>query len=199
MAEERDIFWGASEEVKEYAKKCIDKMGGMMAQMAKAVYEKYGPEAIEVIAEEVRKQARVKGAMFKDEAGYKGKEDEVTVDIALRDIYAKSHGVFGAGGFDLRRVKLEPEGSESHTHYCSLCEGWKTTWPEGARNLCYIFSTIHDVGFMEGVNPKLKWEAHAENEKDSEEQRGLSSVPPGGNVPGKDSPQPCIMKLKLMD
>ena len=79
---------------------------------------------------------------------------------------------------------MVPEESESHVHYCGLCEGWKSAWPEGTRFLCYIYSTIHDVGFMEGVNPKLKWVAHAENQIDSEEQRGLSSVPPGVSKAG---------------
>ncbi len=192
--EEKDIYFGAPREHVEYAKKIVPKMGGMMALMAKAVYEKYGYEAIEVIAEEVRKSAVAKGARFREECGYK--PEEVTVDIALTQIYAKSHGDLAAAGLDLRRKKLTKTESESHVHYCGLCEGWKGTWPEGTRYLCYIYSTIHDEGFMEGVNPKLKWIAHAEQD---DSQRGLSTIPPGESLPGKDSPAPCIMKLKLMD
>ncbi len=194
MAEEKDIYFGTPKEIVEFAKLLVPKMAGMMALMAKAVYEKYGEEAIEVIAEEVKKAAAAKGKKFREESGYK--PEEVTVDIALKEIYAKSHGALAAAGLDLRRQKLTKKESESHVHYCGLCEGWKSTWPEGTKYLCYIYSTIHDIGFMEGVSPRLKWVAHAEAD---DSQRGLSTVPPGVSKPGADSEAPCIMKLKLME
>ena len=197
MAEEKDIYFGTPKEIVEFAKVLVPKMAGMMSLMAKAVYEKYGYEAIEVIAEEVKNAAREKGKKFTaeylEESGTKA--EDITVDVALQKIYAKSHGALAAAGLDLRRQKLTEEESESHTHYCGLCEGWKATWPEGTKYLCYIYSTIHDVGFMEGVSPDLKWIAHAEQD---DSQPGLAHVPPGENQPGKDSKQPCIMKLKLM-
>ena len=197
MAEEKDIYFGAPKEHVEYAKKIVPKMGGMMALMAKAVYEKYGLEGIRVIAEEVKKAGIEKGKQLREEAGYK--PEEVTVDIALSEIYAKSHGDLAAAGLDLRRQKLTKTESESHVHYCGLCEGWKATWPEGTRYLCHIYSAEYDIGFMEGVNPKLKWIGHSEKYIDKEEERGLSQVPPGVSKPGADSESPCIMKLKLMD
>jgi hypothetical protein len=197
MTEEKDIYFGAPKEHVEFAKKVVPKMGGMMALMAKAVYEKYGLEAIEVIAEEVKKAGREKGKKFREEAGYK--PEEVTVDIALNEIYPKSHGALAAAGLDLRRKKLTKTESESHVHYCGLCEGWKETWPEGTRYLCHIYSAEYDIGFMEGVNPKLKWSAHSDKYIDREEERGLSKVPPGGSKPGADSESPCIMKVILMD
>ncbi len=194
MAEEKDIYFGTPKEIVEFAKLLVPKMAGMMAIMAKAVFEKYGEEAIEVIDEEVKKAAKEKGRKFTEESGHK--PEEVTVDIALKEIYAKSHGALAAAGLDLRRQKLTEKESESHVHYCGLCEGWKSTWPEGTKYLCYIYSTIHDVGFMEGVSPKLKWTAHAEQD---DSQRGLSIIPPGVCKPGADSESPCIMKLKLME
>ncbi len=198
MAEEKDIYFGTPKEIVDFAKIIVPKMGGMMALMAKAVYEKYGEEAIEVIAEELKSSARAKGKMFKEEYMEESgiKEEDIDVEIALTKIYAKSHGALAAAGLDLRRKKLTPTASESHTHYCGLCEGWKATWPEGTKYLCYIYSTQHDVGFMEGVSPKLKWTAHAEQD---DNQKGLAHVPLGGNKPGEDSPSPCIMKLQLIE
>ena len=37
--EERDIYFGTPPEIVEFAKKLVPKMAGMMALMAKAVYE----------------------------------------------------------------------------------------------------------------------------------------------------------------
>jgi len=196
-AGEKDIYFGTPTQLVEFAKVLVPKMGGMMALMAKAVYEKYGEEAIEVIAEEVKKAAREKGKKFTEEYLKESgtKPEEIGVDVALTKIYAKSHGALAAAGLDLRRQKLTKTESESHVHYCGLCEGWKATWPEGTRHLCYIYSTQHDVGFMEGVHPSLKWVAHAEQDED---QPGLAHLPPGECKPGADAKQPCIMKLKLL-
>ncbi|GAG90850.1 unnamed protein product [marine sediment metagenome] len=69
--EEKDIYFGTPKEIVDFAKKLVPKMAGMMSLMAKAVYEKYGQEAIEVIAEEVRKDAMEKGKKFREECGYK--------------------------------------------------------------------------------------------------------------------------------
>jgi hypothetical protein len=198
MAEEKDIYFGTPKEIVEFAKVLVPKMAGMMALMAKAVHEKYGDEAIQVIADAVKAAARTKGEKFTQEYLDEtpgAKREDINVEIALTKIYAKSHGALGAAGLDLRRQKLTPTESESHTHYCGLCEGWKSMWPEGAKHLCYIYSTEHDVGFMEGVSPRLKWTAHAEQDPS---QEGIAHVPHGSVKPGDDNPKPCIMKLKLM-
>lgn len=196
-AEEKDIYFGTPKEKVDFAKVLVPKMAGMMALMAKAVYEKYGEEAIEAIAEEVKSAAREKGKRFTDDYLKKSgsKQEEIDVEVALTKIYAKSHGALAAAGLDLRRQKLTKTESESHVHYCGLCEGWKSTWPEGTKYLCYIYSTQHDVGFMEGVHPNLKWIAHAEQDED---QPGLGHIPPGECKPGADAEQPCVMKLKLL-
>ena len=199
MAEEKDIYFGAPKEHVEYAKKIVPKMGGMMALMAKAIYEKYGEEGIEVMAAEVKRAAVAKGEKFTKELGYT--PEEVTVPIALSEIYAKSHGDLAAAGLDLRRQKLTDDESESHVHYCGLCEGWKTTWDK-PWYLCYIFSTIHDIGFMEGVNPKLEWIGHAEDwigtgKEPTEVQKGLAHYPAGHCKPGDDQENVCVMRLKL--
>ena len=195
--QEKDIYFGTPKEIVEFAKLLVPKMAGMMALMAKAVYEKYGEEAIQVIAEEVKAAAREKGRKFTaeylEETG--DKAENIDVEKALTKIYAKSHGALAAAGLDLRRQKLTPTESESHVHYCGLCEGWKSTWPEGTKYLCYIYSTEHDVGFMEGVHPNLKWVAHAEQD---DSQSGLAHIPPGELKPGGDAATPCIMKLKLI-
>ncbi len=180
MENEKDIYFGNPPEIVGYAKEAVQKMGGMLGMVIDAVYEKWGREAIEVIGEKVKEDARKKGQKFREEEGYK--PEEVDVEIALKEIYPKSHGALAAAGLDIERIKLHRDESESHVHYCGLLEGYKAK-TDKPWLLCEIFAKYHDEGFMNGVNPKLEWTAHVEKD----------------GAPGlaREKEFPCILKLKL--
>jgi hypothetical protein len=46
MGDGKNIYFGAPEEHVEFAKKIVPKMGGMMALMAKAIYENTAKRAL---------------------------------------------------------------------------------------------------------------------------------------------------------
>lgn len=184
MAEKaKDIHFGYSPEVVEFAKAATLKSGRTMAVVVKAVYDKCGQEGLDVIAAAVKDAAKKSGEMHREQAGYK--PEEVDVKVALGEIYPNSHKPLGAAGLDLERIKFSNTESESHVHYCALLESWKTVWDE-PWHMCRIFSAINDVGYMEGVNPKLEWIAHAEKDNQSP---GLAH----------GDKTPCVMKLRCND
>ncbi|MFC1669584.1 L-2-amino-thiazoline-4-carboxylic acid hydrolase [Spirochaetota bacterium] len=178
--EEKDIYFGAPPEIVEYAKEAVAKMGGMLGLIVEAAYEEWGEKAIEVMGEAVKKDAREKGARFREEEGYK--PEDVDVEIALTEIYPKSHGALAVAGLDFERVMLEKDKSESRVHVCGLLDGYMVK-SDKPWLLCEIFARYHDEGFMEGVNPKLEWVAHVEKN--------------GGEGLARGKDKPCILKLKL--
>ena len=182
MTLEKDIYFGQPPEIVAYAKEVVNKMGGMLGLVVGAAYDRWGREAIEVMGEAVREDARKKGARFREEEGYR--PEEVDVEIALSQIYPKSHGALAAAGLDFERIKLEKDASESRVHYCGLVEGYKTKC-DAPWILCEIFAKYHDEGFMEGINPKLKWAAHVEKD--------------GAGGLARDTSTPCVLKLLLED
>ena len=85
---------------------------------------------------------------------------------------------------DMERVKFSPTESESKVLSCSQLEAWKEVWDK-PWILCEIFATCQDEGFMEGVNPKLKWHKHVERDG----AKGLA----------RGAAYPCTIGLKLTD
>jgi hypothetical protein len=179
--EKKDIHFGFPPEIVEYSEQAVLKMGGMLGLLVDAAYDKWGREAIEVFGEAVKEDARKKGEKFREEMGYK--PEDVNVEIALTEIYPKSHSVLAAAGMDLERVKLEKDRSETHVHYCGLLEGYKAK-SDKPWLLCEIFAKYHDEGFMLGVNPKLEWVDHVEKNEAS-------------SCLARDKNAPCIISLKL--
>src|SRR3990172_11783225 len=106
------------------------------------------------------------GKRYKKEYGYEGRENEIDVAVALRDIYPNVHKHLGAAGLAIERIKFCPTESESHIPECSIFDAWKSIWDK-PWFMCEIMSKSHDEGFMKGLNPKLEWTHHAE--KDGQE------------------------------
>ncbi len=167
--------FGFSEEVQEFAKEAVFKDGRWMALIVKTMYEKYGREAIDVLCEAFDKFGEEEAKAWKKKLGWEGREDEIDVAVALRDIYANVHSHIGAAGMDIERVKFSEKESESLVPSCPIHDAWKDVWPDGTRFMCEIMSRSHDAGFMRGLNPKLVWTHHAETvNPDGTVQEGLA-------------------------
>lgn len=161
--------FGFPPEVVEFAKEAVWKDGRWMALMVKSVYEKWGQEAIDVLCKAFYEFGIEEGKRYKKEYGYEGRENEIDVAVALRDIYPNVHKHLGAAGLEIERIKFCPTESESHIPMCSIFDAWKSIWDK-PWFMCEIMSKSHDEGFMKGLNPKLEWTHHAE--KDG--QKGLA-------------------------
>jgi len=180
MGEITDYATYFSEEIQKFAKDAVFKDARWMAVIVKAIYKKWGDEAIDVLNEAFYEFGKEEGKKYKKQAGYEGREDEINVEVALGEIYPNVHMHAGAAGLKLERIEYGPDESISLCHYCSMLEGWKDIWDESWR-MCEFISYHHDRGFMEGLNPKLEWTDHAE--KDGAE--GL----------GRGNGKPCRMRL----
>lgn len=164
-----------SPEIQAFAKEAVWKDGRWMAIIVKAMFEKYGREAIDVLCQAFSKFGQEEGERYKKELGWAGREDEINVAVALRDIYANVHSHVGAAGMDIERIKFSENESESHVPFCFIHDSWKSVWPEGSKYMCEIISKAHDEGFMRGLNPKLEWTHHAEKKNpDGTVQEGLA-------------------------
>ncbi|RMF97307.1 MAG: hypothetical protein D6734_02455 [Candidatus Schekmanbacteria bacterium] len=167
--------FGYSEEIQEFAKEAVWKDGRWMAVIVKAIYEKYGREAIDVLCDAFYKFGEEEAKRYKKELGWEGREDEINVAVALRDIYPNVHKHIGAAGMEIERIKFSEKESESHVPFCYIHDAWKSVWPEGSHFMCEIISKAHDTGFMHGLNPKLEWTHHAEKlNEDGTRQEGLA-------------------------
>ncbi len=151
------------EEIQKFAKDAIFKDGRWMAVIVKAMYEKFGREAIDVLNETFYQFGKAEGERYKKLAGYEGREDEITVEVALGEIYPQVHMHAGAAGLKLERVEYGPEESISQCHACPMYDAWKDIWDEPWL-MCEFFAFHQDRGFMEGVNPKLEWTEHVEKD-----------------------------------
>ncbi len=176
MTEDRSL----SPEVTALLQNAIWNEGRKMAVIVKAMYEKYGNEAIDSMAEALKAYGLKEGQRLRDEAGYK--EEEVNVEIALKEIYPKAHQHFFDSGVEMERTKLGPYESETRITACPLLEVWQSIWDE-SWILCELLERRFSEGLVEGANPKLEWHKHVE--KDGAE----------GLARGKD--KPCIIGLKL--
>ena len=180
MGEVTDYASYFPEEIQKFAKEAVFKDGRWMAVIVKAIYEKYGREAIDVLNEAFHAFGKAEGERYKKQAGYEGREEEIDVVVALSEIYPNVHMHAGAAGLKLERVEFGPDESISLCHYCSLHEGWKDIWDKSYL-MCEFLSYHHDRGFMEGLNPKLEWTEHAEKD-------GAEGLARGGG-------KPCRMRL----
>jgi hypothetical protein len=169
-----------SPEVRELLQKAVWNEGRKMAIVVKAMYEKYGSEAIDSIAEASNAYGRHEGQRLRAEAGYK--KEDANVEITLKEIYPKAHQHFFDSGVEMERIKLGPRESETRITACPLLEVWQSIWDESWM-LCEILCKRFSEGLVEGVNPKLEWHKHVE--KNGAE--GLARA--------KD--KPCIIGLRL--
>ena len=169
-----------SKEIQEFADDAVFKDARWMAVIVKAMYEKYGREAIDVLNDAFYEFGKEEGKKYKKLAGYEGKEDEITVEVALRDIYPQVHMHAGAAGLELERIEFGPEESISHCHACPMLDGWQDVWDQSYL-MCEFISYHHDRGFMDGLDPRFEWTEHAE--KDGAE--GLA----------RNNGKPCRMHL----
>ncbi len=182
MGETTDYSTYFSEEIQKFAKDAVFKDARWMAVIVKAMYEKFGREAIDVLNDAFFEFGKNEGEKYKKLSGYEGREDEIDVQVALQDIYPQVHMHAGAAGLILERIHFEPDESISHCHQCPMYEGWKDIWDE-PWFMCEFISYHHDRGFMAGLNPKLEWTEHAEKD----------------NAPGlaRAKGDPCRMHLVL--
>ena len=182
MGERTDYSTYFSEEIQEFAKDAVFKDARWMAVIVKAIYKKYGREAIDVLNDAFFEFGKAEGEKYKKLSGYEGREDEIDVQVALQDIYPQVHMHAGAAGLVLERIDFRPEESISHCHKCPMYDGWKDVWDE-SWFMCEFISYHHDRGFMAGLNPKLEWTEHAEKD----------------GAPGlaRDKGDPCRMHLVL--
>jgi hypothetical protein len=163
MGETTDYSTYFSEEIQKFAKDAVFKDARWMAVIVKAMYKKYGRDAIDVLNDAFFEFGKAEGEKYKKLAGYEGREDEIDVQVALQDIYPQVHMHAGAAGLILERIHFEPEESISHCHQCPMFEGWKDVWDE-PWFMCEFISYHHDRGFMAGLNPKFEWTEHAEKD-----------------------------------
>ena len=182
MGEVTDYSTYFSEEIQKFADDAVFKDARWMAVIVKAIYEKYGREAIDVLNDAFYEFGKKEGEKYKKLAGYEGREDEIDVKVALADIYPQVHMHAGAAGLVLERIHFEPDESISHCHKCPMLDGWKDVWDK-SHFMCEFISYHHDRGFMAGLNPKLEWTEHAEKD----------------GAPGlaRDKGDPCRMHLVL--
>ena len=132
------------------------------------------------LREAVREFGREKGAYFREQAGLKPEECDVAV--ALTKVYPNAHKHFSPAGLDMERVTFSPTESETRVLSCSQLDAWKDVWDK-PWIMCEIFATCQDEGFMEGVNPKLRWHKHVERDGAKGLARGMQ--------------HPCTIGLKL--
>ena len=112
------------------------------------------------------------------------KPEDCDVEVALTKVYPNAHKHFSPAGLDMERVKFSPAESETRVLSCSQLDAWKEVWDK-PWIMCEIFATCQDEGFMEGVNPKLKWHKHVERDG----AKGLAHGPE----------YPCTIGLKLVE
>ena len=152
--------FGLSPEALEFVKEAVWKDGRWMAVMAKAVSEKWGREAIDVLCEAFYEFGVTEGKRCKKEAGYDGRENEIDVAVALKDFYAKFHKHILAAGLCAERRLCEGKYN-CHVLKCPIFDAWKSVWDKPWL-MCEIMSKSFDEGFMHGLNPKLEWLSYPE-------------------------------------
>lgn len=152
--------YGLSSEAVDFVKETVLKDGRWMAMIAKAVYEKYGEEAIEVICEEFYKFGVTEGIAYKKAAGYEGREDEIDVEVVMTKIYNHVFKHLRVAGFQKQIKKIVADEFEADFFRCPILDSWKTVWDKPWL-MCKI-AKFYDEGFMHGVNPKLEWTHYPE-------------------------------------
>jgi len=169
-----------SEETKEIVKRCIWMESRKLAVTVKAIYEAFGDEGMNVLKKAMTEFGRQKGAEIRDEKGLKA--EDCDVEVTLSQIYPEAHKHFAPAGLDMERVEFTPTRSESKVHSCSQLNAWKDVWDESWR-MCEIYAKCQDEGFMEGVNPKLKWHKHV--------------LKDGSKCLAHGDAHPCVIGLEL--
>ena len=127
-----------SEETVEYVKRAIWMESRKLAVIVKAMYEKYGQEAMDVMGEAMRKFGHEKGEQYRKEAGLE--PHECDVEQTLTKIYPQAHKHFSPAGLDMERVAFSAQKSESKVHSCSQLNAWKDIWDK-PWIMCEIFAT----------------------------------------------------------
>ena len=169
-----------SPEVVELVKRTVWMESRKLAVVVKAVYEEFGEAGLDTIRSAVREFGKQKGQYFREEAGLT--EEECDVEVALTRVYPEAHKHFAPAGLDMERVKFGPKESETRVKSCGQLEAWREVWDK-PWIMCEIFAASQDEGFMEGVNPKLKWHKHVERN--------------GANGLARGKEFPCTIGLKL--
>lgn len=165
--------FGLSDEAIEFVKDTVWKDGRWMAVIAKAVYEKYGKEAIGVICKEFYNFGMEEGKRYKKEAGYEGREDEITVEVVMKEIYCNVFKHLRVAGFENEVTKFTPTESDITFSRCPILDSWKSVWDK-PWFMCQIAKS-YDEGFMKGINPKLNWAHYPEKDGQCGLARGKST------------------------
>jgi hypothetical protein len=146
-------------------KEALWKDGRLMAIAVKAMHEKFGREAIDVLCKAFYEYGLSEGDRYKEKFGYKDKEDEIDVPTAMK-IYADFHKHIIAAGLNSQVVNVCATEREACVLECPIFDAWKSVWDKSYL-MCEIMSKSLDEGFMQGLNPKLEWVNYPE--KDAQE------------------------------
>lgn len=161
-----------SPEVVDFIKETVYKDGRWMAIIGKAVYEKYGEEAIDIICKVFYKFGEEEGKAYKKEAGYEGREDEIDIEVVMSKIYCNVFKHLRVAGFEMNVKAFSAEESDIEFTRCPILDSWKSVWDK-PWYMCQI-AKAYDEGFMHGVNPKLEWTHYAEKDGQEGLARGKS-------------------------
>lgn len=152
--------YGLSADVVEFVKETVWKDGRWMAVIAKAAYEKCGEEVIDAICQEFYKFGMEEGIQYKKAAGYEGREDEINVEIVMKEIYCNVFKHLRVAGFESEVHKFTAKEFDYTFLRCPILDAWKSIWDKPWL-MCQMAKS-YDEGFMKGVNPKLEWAQYAE-------------------------------------
>lgn len=150
-------------------------------QLVKFIYEKLGPKGIKEFAETVIKP-------WAREWAYRILERErlnagqISARDALR-LYSEvhDHTAICSDHLDMFFCIDHEDLQECGAKFCPVAFQWMKIWPEGAHILCYLYSYSFDQGFVEAMNPNIRFTKHAESTTDQ---------------PGIPHGHPCIMRVE---
>lgn len=130
--------------------------GRWMATIAKAAYDKWGREAIDVMCKAFYAFGEADGKEYKRAAGYEGREDEIDVKVVMTEIYGKVFKYLSIAGITREGTTLTPNEYCCNILRCPILAAWQSVWDK-PWFMCELAKN-YDEGFMHSVNPKLSWE-----------------------------------------